>query len=422
VRGCGWSSERSAAGIATGTILVGASAPECDVPIIPNPVRVSIDFSPVLEREFAGVAGAGFLNVASFGPLPERSRRAVQRMADLRARPQALPEPELGALLHRARAAAARLIGADAGEIALASSTSHGINVAARGLPLERGSTVLISDREFPANVYPWMALGERGVRLEIVPTGAGGLPDEDRMLERLGRGDVSCVALSSVQFATGFRMDLEAFARECREHGAFLVVDAIQSVGCIPVDVRATGIDVLATAGHKWLLSPFGTGFVYVRRELQERLSPTFVGWGGLEASTDLTQVLDYRLDFHADARRYEGGTPPFEALAGFAESLELLSEVGPDHILARVGMLLAPLFDWLELRPELLGSEPTPRRRSGIVAIAPPDPDRLHAALTRSGLTCALRENAVRIAAHLFNTPEEIGRVLDVLEEEVG
>jgi cysteine desulfurase / selenocysteine lyase len=401
-----------------GTILVGEPDGTRTRGSMPPTIQESHDLELIREREFAGVTGGFFLNVASFGPLPERGRRAMERMMELRTRPHTLSEPELGALMHRTRAAAAALVGAGADEIALASSTSHGINLAARGLPLPAGSTVLISDREFPANVYPWMALAERGVRLEMVPAAAGGWPDEPRILERLEGGDIACLAVSSVQFASGYRMDLETLGRTCRERGIFFVVDAIQSLGCLPLDVRRNEIDVLATSGHKWLCGPFGCGFAYVRRELQERLAPTFVGWGGLEASADLSHLLDYRLDFHPDGRRFEGGTPPFEALAGFAESLELLAAVGPELIERHVAEVLEPLFAWLDDHPDRTATDTSSERRSGIVALAPPDVPSLHVALTRAGVTCALREDAVRIAAHLFNTRDEVERVLEVLE----
>lgn len=359
-----------------------------------------------------------YLNAASFTPLPERTRRVLHDFQDRRATLTGLEDDDLVHALVAARRAAARLVGADPAEIALGGNASYGINLAAHCLPVEPGTTIVVSDREFPANVYPWM--GRADLRLETVPTDALGRPDEARLLERLDEGDVSIFALSSVQFATGYRADLERFGAFCRERGIFFVVDAIQSLGQLPMDVRAARVDVLATGGHKWLCSPWGTGFAYVRRELIERMQPAWVGWTGMNSSASLESLVEYQWSPRADARRFEGGTLPFDSFAAMAESIGLLLEVGVERIERHLQGVLEPVVDWLARRPEVeVVSDLDPARRSAILSFRPPEPASVFDALRLAGVTCSLREGAIRLAPHLYNVRSEAERVVEILEQ---
>jgi cysteine desulfurase / selenocysteine lyase len=212
--------------------------------------------------------------------------------------------------------------------------------------------------------------------------------------------------------------MDLERLGRACRDAGAYFVVDAIQSLGSLPIDVRALGIDVLATGGQKWLCSPFGTGFLYVRGALAERLAPPFAGWVSTPASDDLSSLLDYDWSPFPDARRFEVGTLPFECLSAFAHSLELIVEADPAAIEGHLSALLDPLLAWAVEREVPLVSDPTPERRSGIVALRPPDPETVSRHLMREGIVASVREGALRVSPHLYNTPAEMERLLLALD----
>jgi selenocysteine lyase/cysteine desulfurase len=316
-----------------------------------------------------------------------------------------------------ARRACAALIGADPSEIALGTNTSFGINVAALGLDVPVGAAVLVPDREFPANVYPWM-LNER-LRLETVPPTPEGFPDEDRLLERLRDPDVAIVSVSSVQFSNGYAIDLERLGLACREAGVFFVVDAIQSLGQMPLDVSRVPVDIVATGGHKWLCGPFGAGFVYVRREVQDRLRPVSIGWQSLQAAQRLESLLDYAPHLVSDARRYEQGTPPFQDLAALAASLEMIREAGVESIRRYLLELLTPLRRWLEDAPEVRVLSPkSGAGASAIVSFIPPSVDAVHRAVRDAGVVCSLREGAIRVAPHFYNRPEEIARLLEVLE----
>ncbi|MBW3654918.1 MAG: aminotransferase class V-fold PLP-dependent enzyme [Gemmatimonadetes bacterium] len=377
------------------------------------------DFRALRDTEFEYVARAPYLNAASVAPLPERARRAIDAYNLRRSNPHSLRGDDFEPTLVRCRQAAARLGGAGEDEIALLPNTSFGVNLAALCLPLEAGRRVIVSDREFPANMYPWLALQRlRDVQVDVVPADARGNPDEARILEELARGDVGLVALSAVQFTSGWLADGEAIGRACRAQGAWFVVDAIQALGQLPVDAAAWNADVLATGGHKWLCSPFGTGFTYVRRDLVERMEPRVVGWTAMAASADLERVLDYREEWVPGARRFEVATQPWQDYAGMAESLELLAEAGPAQVRAHVLALLDPLAAFLEERGVEIVSDMRPERRSGIFSFRPADAAGAYQALSQAGVGCVLREGAVRLSAHLYNQPEDVGTVMNVLD----
>ena len=403
-------------------MALSARTPLRILPAMPHSIAsdsLAADFRALRDREFPQVVRAPWLNAASMGPLPERARAAVEAYNRRRSDIHSLRGDDFEPTLARARRAAARLIGADDDEIALLPNTSHGLNLAALSLPLEPGRRVVLSDREFPANVYPWLALREvRGARVDVIPADAQGHPDEARLLEELARGDVEILAISAVQFTDGWVADLPALGRACRAAGAFLVVDAIQALGQVLLDVRESGADVLATGCHKWLCSPFGTGFTYVRRELVERMEPRVVGWTSMTASANLERVLDYELAWVDGARRFEVATQPFQDYAGMAEAVELVLEADPARIRAHVRDLLDPLAAWMAERGMIVLGADRPERRSGIFSFTGDDIAGAYRALNRAGVGCVLREGAVRLSPHLYNQPEDIGRVMDVLD----
>ena len=378
-----------------------------------------VQFSPVALRstEFPWTSEAIYLNAAGIGPLPERSRRAVVEFAALRAAPHRLPDRVLFNTLAESRRLAAALINADADEIALAPNTSFGVNLAARALPLEPGDIVLVSDREFPANVYPWLALRERGIEVELAPTTPEGWPDEAYMLQRVADPRVRVLAVSLTQFASGYTVDLGGLSRVTRMTNTLLVVDAIQGLGQIPVDVRATPVDMLATGGQKWLLSPWGSGFVYVRRQLIEELQPADIGWLAYEGTDDLSHLTTYDTRLRADARRYELVTLPYQDFAGMNASVGLLLEVGIETIQAYLRAVTRPVLAWAASAGVRVAS-PQDGHASGIVCLELPDPLRAYRALKAAGIVATVREGVLRLSPHLYNTPAELERVAEVLD----
>jgi len=379
--------------------------------------RIPFDLAALRRDEFPWTDETTYLNNASIGPLPERTRLALDAFNRRRATPFRLPDRDLFATLTESRRMIAALLSAAPEEIALTVNTSFGLGVVARALPLRAGDVVLVSDREFPANVYPWLRLRDSGIEVELVPTTSIGWPDEARLLERLEDPRVRAIAVSLVQFSNGYRVDLAAISAATRRTGAYLVVDAIQAVGQLPVDLSRTPVDVLACGGQKWLLSPWGSGFVYVRRDLIPTLSPPVTGWMAFEGTDDFTRLTTYNDTLRADARRFELITLPYQDFAGMNASLGLVLELGVARIQAHLQRLHEPVLAWAE-RTGVRVASPIGEHGSGILCLAPGEVGESFRRLKAARIICSLREGAIRLSPHGYNTVEEMERVVSVLD----
>jgi cysteine desulfurase / selenocysteine lyase len=378
---------------------------------------MSFDVNALRAKEFAWTLTGDqtFLDNAKTGALPARGVQVLKQWADLRAEPFRLTTYQDLEVFQKTRELIARLIGAKIGEIACMHNTSYGINVASLCLPLASGDVVLTYDGEYPADVYPWMSLAKKGVKLELIPK-KNGLPDEERLLEELKRPGVKVVTMSWVSFSTGYRADLATIGRECRRRGIYFVVDAIQGVGAMTLDMSKLEIDVLACGGQKWLLAPWGTGFVYVREELTRELDPAVVGWLAMKSSEDFTRMVDYDFKYYDDARRFQINTLPAQDFAGLNA---MLLELGPESVERHIEGIVSEAVKWAEANGDKvrLVTPADPAKRAGVLAIAPKDPVAASAALEEAKIFHSLREGAIRLSPHCFNTREEMGRALEVL-----
>lgn len=358
-----------------------------------------------------------YLNHASTGPIPVRALRAQQEFGARRGEPWRISHDDQFDTLHRVRALCAVLVGAAADEIALMVNTTYGLNVAARCLPLEPGDVIVSSDREFPANVYPWMALERsRGVHFRRVPC-RDRLADEDALVAALDAPRVRVLTISWVSFETGFKLDVARLGAACRERGIYFVVDGMQGVGAAPIDVHACHVDILACGGQKWLLSPWGTGFVYMRRELVRQLEPQAVGWMSTKASEDFTRLCDYDLTYFDDARRFEVITLPFQDFAGFEVSLRMFHALGLDRVHGLVAERAAQIVECAQRHGLRLLTPADAGRRAGIVSVVPNAPVEAAKRLREAGVIHSLREGAIRLAPHFYTTSEEIDRAMRIL-----
>ncbi|MGH7514408.1 MAG: aminotransferase class V-fold PLP-dependent enzyme [Gemmatimonadales bacterium] len=387
------------------------------LPAAASPLSSPFDVAALRQAEFPWADETVYLNHASIGPLPERTRLALEAFNRRRATPFRLPDRDLFGTLADARRLIAQLLSATPEEIGLTVNTGFGLAVMARALPLEPGDVVLVSDREFPANVYPWIRLRESGIAVELVPTTAAGWPDEARLLERLADPRVRAIAVSLVQFSNGYRVDLAALSAATRRTGAWLIVDAIQGIGHLPVDLSHVEVDVLACGGQKWLLSPWGSGFVYVRRELIPRLSPPVTGWMAFEGTDDLTRLTAYSDSLRGDARRFELITLPYQDFAGMNTSLGLILELGVERIEAHLQRLHQPVLAWAERTGATVAS-PRGAHGSGILCLAPEGVADVFRRLKAARIICSLREGAIRLSPHAYNTVAEMERVAAVLD----
>ena len=358
-------------------------------------------------RRLFPVAGSHhYLNHAAVAPTSTRVRDAVQAwMADLVHYGMAHIADWVRAE-HATRALAAKLVGAAPEEIAFVRSTSHGLGAFAEGLDWRPGDEVAVcTELEFPANVYPWMHLADRGVSVRSIAAVAGGVAPE-AVARALGPR-TRVVSVSSVQFGTGVATDLEALGALCRERGVLFCVDGIQSVGAFPLDVRRARIDFLSADSHKWQLGLPGIGIAYVRREIVARLRPMVVGWKSVKNALDFDHL---RFELRDDAARLEEGTESFASLAGLHAALALLDEVGVDRIATRI-------TDWLAECERMLaaaGLDPGPPAgvRKGILTFRAPagSAEDFVRRADAAGIALSARRGRVRVSPHFYNAEPEL------------
>jgi selenocysteine lyase/cysteine desulfurase len=358
------------------------------------------------------------MNHAGVSPMSERSRAAIEQVLDA-----SLNRPyRTGAALeeaNRVRGLAAQLINGSPDGVALTRSTAHGMSLVAQGLDWKEGDNVVGAQWEYPANVYPWMALANDGVEFRQAKlVGGRVLPDA---IFSLVDERTRVVAISHVEFWNGFRVDIDAVGAECRRRGIVFAVDVMQSVGALRVDVTRMPIDFCAAGAGKWLLGPPGIGFCYFAPHLLERVRPRVVGVISVSAHD---QYFDPELSFAPSARRFEESVVSMLDSAALGAALELLLEVGTDAIENRVLDLSARLAAGLFGRGyELV--EPWPRTRgesSGIVSFRKPGATHHEVLrdLTAARVIARTHRDFVRLSPHFYNTEDEIDRVLEVLAPE--
>jgi cysteine desulfurase/selenocysteine lyase len=364
---------------------------------------------------FAVTDRCAYLNHAALGPLP---RAAVERVREVAEQLAADPdEGWMGRLAEaeRVRGLAATLLGArEKHEVAFVANTSDGLSVVAGGLDWREGDNVVGAEGEFPSNVYPWMNLGSRGVEFRMAPERHGRI--EPTELFALVDDRTRVVALSWVEFATGFRHDLERIGRFCRERGVLFVVDAIQGLGALGIDVERDHVDVLAASAHKWLLGGEGIGLLYVSDRVVDRLEPARVGWTSVR---DWIKWSRYDLRLREGAGRFECGTLNTLGIHALGASLGMLLEIGIPSVEARVRELTDRVVDGLAERGFEIVSSRAGGEWSGIVAAthAEREPHEMVKVLRERGVVAAHRSGRLRVSPHFYNSDEDIARLLNAL-----
>jgi cysteine desulfurase/selenocysteine lyase len=357
-----------------------------------------------------------FLNNASHGPHPDPARRAMVDYFTRRATND-IAEEELGAALEQTRRELARLIRAPRETVSIVGNTTLGLSLITAAYPFEAGDEVLVLDRCFPSAVLPWLHLRDRGVEVRLVP--ADPYPDLERALDMV-TPKTRLLAASWVRFFDGYKMDLTEWASAMHEKGVRFVVDGMQGLGAIDVNLLETGIDAMAAGGAKWLLSPCGTGLLYVSHEFRRELKMPFAGWFQMIEweGFDFGNFLDYDVHDPGDGRAFEAGTYPYGLLFCMRESLRLLNETGTGEIERHVLSLLDLLAGRIERIPGCgVRSDLSPTHRSGIVSVKTPDPRADAERLIANNVIVSYREGGVRVSPHLFNNEDDIDRLVSVL-----
>jgi selenocysteine lyase/cysteine desulfurase len=366
-------------------------------------------FFPVAER-------AVYLNHAAVSAPPVPTIQAIQSyLADV-SQNGSLNFRNWLAVKESARGLLASMLGARPEQVAFVRNTSDGLSTVANGLAWRPGDNIVTFRNEFPSNIYPWLRARDAfGIEVRMCDERDGRVDLE----ELIGLIDTRTriVAISHVQYATGFRADLERIAGAARAHDALLVVDVIQSLGVVPVDVQSQLIDVAAGACHKWLLTPEGVGFLYLSDRARERIQPTLVGWISVPNPEDTS---NFEQGWNKGTLAWETGTGPAGLIYGLEASLKLLKEIGVPVIKDYLETLTDYLCERLQGTNYQVISSRQPGEKSQIVSIryrGSITPRDLFTHLKKKNIVTAPRGQGLRIAPHLYNTVEEIDRLVDAL-----
>jgi len=369
------------------------------------------------QNEFPVTKNKIFLAHAGVCPLP---RRVAQAMADCAT--EGMYGDQEAFVLHRlddARQAGAKLLNCQPAEVSLVGPTSLGLSLVASGLEFRRGDNILIYHDDYPSNVYPWMALAEKGVQVRLLNTrGLGAI----RPVDVMGQVDENTrlVALASAHFISGQRLEHDAIGQFLKERGILFCLDAIQTLGAFPTTVEH--VDFLAADSHKWLLGPCAAGVFYVKHDIQAKLNPPIYGWHNVRNPNFVAQET---IEYRAGSAKFEPGTHNLVGLIGLLAAMELALELGVDNIAAELARKRAWFVPALQAKGyTVLNADAKPAQAGGITSAYIPgkELEPIYNRLTEAGIIVSLRtdrknQKYLRFAPHFYNTDAELHQVLAML-----
>jgi len=371
---------------------------------------ILMDDDVKLREQFPVTRKKTFLNHACQAPLPKAVAEAIKKYAnDFSNYGTTSIDCKEGG-----KTQFAKLIGAKAGEIALVENTSVGLNIAANVLEYPSGSKIVTTDLEYPSVVYPWLGKNLK-VKVQYVKNVDGRILLDD--MEKAVDDKTIAVAISHVEYSNGFRNDLRVLGEIVHEHGAYLIVNAIQSVGTMQLDVKRDDVDFLTAACYKWLLSPQGAAYLYVKDELIEKFEPPFIGWASVLPETfETPDFYDiWNLNLSKTASRFEIGTPCTISLVGAREAMKMLIHYGIENVRRKIMKLTDHLMQAAEDEGLKLQTPKEKQCRSGIVNFKINEPERLARKLEKKGIIVSVSAQGIRVSPHYYNTTDEIDRLME-------
>jgi cysteine desulfurase / selenocysteine lyase len=368
---------------------------------------MSINWGSLRQTEFPVTRRWAYFDHAAQAALPHRSAAVLRGWTDEQERDGVVGWDQREERVEAVRDQIARLINADRDEIAFIHGTTQGIGIIAEGFPFRAGDSVVTAAEEYPSNIFPWMNLESRGVSVRLVESREGRIWPGD--LAAAIDASTRVLAISHVEFASGFRNDLDALGEICRARGVALFVDAIQGLGALPIDVRKTPIDFLAADGHKWLLGPEGAGLLYIRRDWIERLRPIGVGWHSVVGSYN---ELHCPFELKRSGQRFEGGSWNMAGLLALGASVGLFLELGPDEVSRRVLDRAAGVRERARSAGWHVYGSSRSTDCSGIVVLERPGVDYRAAVakLRQNGVIVSCRRGRLRVSPHFYNDDDDL------------
>jgi len=365
-----------------------------------------------VRKEFPELRDITYINNAAVSLMPLGSRNAMTNSLKDRSltgekRTDLRNQRELNV-----RTKLARLVNASVDEICMVSNTSEGLNIIARGLDLREGDNVVLADCEFPGNVLPWLNLQKTGVGVKVVRTQYGEDPT-DNILSTVDE-NTKVVTVSFVEWIDGFKFNLEEIGRFCAQRDILFVVDAIQGAGALKLDVKSARISFLSAGGFKWLLSPNGTGFIYVAKKIRDRIDLTYLSYLSI---TDSPMEFNFDFTLRDDATRFRLGSISDTGIAAMEKSLDLILEAGIEGIENHILFLTGYAAENLEKKGYNVLSNMGPEHRSGILTFGGRDIRKKYDELLAHDIIVSFRKEWIRISPHFYNNEDDINKLLGLL-----
>lgn len=367
------------------------------------------------RKEFPITNNFIYLDHAGVSPVSLRVKREIAEFLEQASGETGFDYSSWGERIEEIRVSCAELIGADADEIAFVKNTSHGISTVASGLDWKQGDNVIVFEKEFSSNIYPWLNLKDRGVEVKFLPLKNERILFED--IESLIDSRTRVITMSSVQSVNGFMIDLNRLGQLCKDREILFFVDAIQSLGAVSIDVKECNADFLAADGHKWLLAPEGIGIFYCKKELASQVRPSLLGWKSVVDDHNF-ESFDFKLK--NNTLKFEEGSLNTIGIYGLGAAVDLLLEIGIDNIHMRIQDLGDLIISEAEKRGFTLKTPKLRSERGGVISFAGNfDPKEVAEKLFEKNIVVNYRGGGLRIAPHFYNTEDEILKFFEILDE---
>ncbi|MEO5329090.1 MAG: aminotransferase class V-fold PLP-dependent enzyme [Magnetococcus sp. THC-1_WYH] len=373
-------------------------------------------FKKEFERDDAAIC----LNHAGVSPIPQRTARVITHLASTMTRQRPFHYSHLEETLHHARTPCANLLGCRPDEVAFTRNTSEALSHVALGLDFHPGDEIVTTDQEYPSNRIIWLDIARRkGVKIHCVPSLPDGRISANALLAHCNHR-TRILTVSSVQFATGATVDLHTIGTALKKTDTLFVVDAVQSLGAIPMNVNTMGIDAVAAGGHKWMLAPEGCGLFYLSAKGLATIEPRILGWHSVQNAGDTSSLS---IEPRDGIKRFEAGTHNILGAAALAESVSMILEAGIDDVFHRIRQLTALFIHNLQARGCRILSplDATHNAPSGILVFSHPTVDTLtlHRHLKSHNIEQIPRAGGLRFAPHFYQDRADILQVMNVMDQ---
>jgi len=369
-----------------------------------NAITKARSYFPYLKK------GIIYFNHASTGPLSTKVKEAIDRLLLDKNEGKIDDYNELVQKVNESKQLLAKMLNTTPSRIAFTENTSSGLSILAQGIKWNKGDGIILNDVEFPSNVYPFMNLQDKGVEIDFVKSENGVVTAND--IINTIKPETKLISVSYVQFLSGYRIDLEKLGTVCRKKEIILSVDAIQGLGAINIDIEKCKVNFISCGTQKWLLGMQGMGFIYISKELQDKIDASFVGWLSVENAWDL---LDYNYKLKRTANRFQPGTLNTIGVYALNASLKMFDEFGFENIERQILNNSKYFIDRLidaEFNPVL--KDYNKEKLSGIISLKRDNAGDIFNYLSKKDIICAVREGYLRFAPHFYNTEKEIDKVV--------